>query len=152
MTRISHIDINVSDYAKSIRFYDMVLLPLGWKRLVCQKTFTTYSDSSMKICICPTEEKYISAGFHRKRTGLNHLAFYASSKNEVDEFYQNILIKNNIECLYEKIPHGDDAYYAVFFEDPDRIKLEVVFAPKYCSPNDWTNKFENNFDPYEDKN
>jgi catechol 2,3-dioxygenase-like lactoylglutathione lyase family enzyme len=150
MTKLSHIDLNVSNYAQSLRFYDMILIPLGWKRLVCQKEFTTYSDGTMKICICPTDTKYISQGFHRKRTGLNHLAFYASSKNEVDDFHQNILKKNGVECLYEKSPSGDDEHYAVFFEDPDRIKLELVYSPQYCNPAHWTNTLENNFDPYVD--
>ena len=68
---ISHIDLNVSDYARSIRFYDMILLPLGWKRLGCRESWTSYSD-------------------------------------------------------------GEDDYYAVFFEDPDRMKLEVVYSPNYC--------------------
>lgn len=148
MTKLSHIDLNVSDYAKSIRFYDMILVPLGWKRLVCRDEVTTFSDGTMKICLCPTEEKHIAAGFHRKRTGLNHLAFYASSKEEVDQFHTDVLLKNQVDCLYEKSPSGDDDYYAVFFEDPDRIKLEVVYAPRYCHPQDWTNTFESNFDPY----
>lgn len=151
MTKLSHLDLNVSNYAKSLRFYDMVLIPLGWKRLVCQKSFTTYTDGTMKICICPTEQKYVSDGFHRKRTGLNHLAFYATSKEEVDAFYKNVLLKNEVPCLYEQKPHGDDDYYAVFFEDPDRLKLEVVCAPRYCSPEDWTNTLENDFDPYEEQ-
>lgn len=149
MTKLSHIDLNVSDYKKSLIFYDMILIPLGWTRFVCQKSHSTYSDGSMKICICPTEEKYKAAGFHRKRTGLNHLAFYAESKQEVDNFYNNVLLKNSVSCLYEQKPHGDDDYYAVYFEDPDRIKIEVVYAPRYCSPNDWTNTLENDFDPYE---
>ncbi len=150
MTKLSHIDLNVSDYVKSIKFYDTILIPLGWKRLVCQKTFTTYCDGFMKICICPTEEKYVTIGFHRKRTGLNHIAFYASSKDEVDNLYHNVLIKNNIDCLYEKKPDGDESYYAVFFEDPDRIKLEVVYALQYCQPTDWTNTLPSDFDPYSD--
>ena len=54
----------------------------------------------------------------------------------------------NIECLYEKLPHGDDSYYAVYFEDPDRIKIEVVYSPEYCKPDHWTNTLESNFDPY----
>ncbi len=148
MTKLSHFDINVSEYAKSIRFYDLILISLGWKRLVCQKNFTTYTDGFMKICISPTEEKYASHGFHRKRTGLNHIAFAASSKNEVDDFYRNTLVKNNIKCLYEENPHGDDTYYGVFFDDPDRIKLEVVYSPQYCDSSHWTNTLESDFDPY----
>ena len=148
MTRLSHLDLNVTDYAQSLRFYDLILFPLGWKRLVCQKTHSTYSDGFMKICISPTEEKFRASGFHRKRTGLNHLAFYAESKQAVDQFYEGILLKNGIPCLYGGKPAGDDAYYAVFFEDPDRIKIEVVFAPRYCQPDDWTNQLVSDFDPY----
>ena len=148
MTKLSHIEINASDYAKSIRFYDMILSPLGWKRMVCTSDCTTYSDGSMKLVISPTDSKYLSYGFHRKRIGLNHLAFSASSVKVVDEFHKNILRGNSIECLYETSPSGDQDYYALFFEDPDRIKIELVFAPGYCQDHHWTNQIKNDFDPY----
>ncbi len=147
-TYLSHVEIYVSDYAKSIRFYDSILIPLGWKRLVCQKNHTTYSDGAMKIVFCPTEEKYLQHGYHRKRVGINHLAFYAQSKESVDQLYQNVLVPKGIECLYEKRPHGEEDYYAVFFEDPDRIKIEVVYSPGYCESEHWTNQYKNDFDPY----
>lgn len=147
-THLSHVEIYVSDYAKSIRFYDKILLTLGWDRLVCQKSHTTYSDGAMKIVFCPTDEEHLKAGYHRKRVGMNHLAFYASSKEAVDRLHQNVLLPNEIECLYEKKPTGGDDYYAVFFEDPDRIKIEVVYSPGYCSPEHWTNQVKSDFDPY----
>lgn len=84
-TNLSHAEIYVSDYAKTIRFYDKVLKPMGWSRLVCQKSHTTFSDGAMKLVFCPTEEKYLQHGYHRKRVGLNHLAFYAPSKKAVDD-------------------------------------------------------------------
>ncbi len=142
MTRISHIEINVSDYAKSIRFYDDILFPIGWKKLVCTKDCTAYSDGSMKVILSSTDEKYNGKKFHRKQVGLNHLAFSANSLEEVNEFHKNVLIKNSIECLYEKNPSGDDSYYAVFFEDPDRIKIELVYAPDYRKSHHWTNQVE----------
>lgn len=147
MTRLSHVEINVSDYSKSIRFYDAILLPLGWQRLVCTKDCTTYSDGTMKLILSPTEEKYKKDGFHRKRVGLNHLAFSANSAAEVNEFHKNVLIKNSIECLYEQQPSGDDSYYAVFFEDPDRMKIELVYAPGYCEHHHWTNQIKSDYDP-----
>lgn len=147
MTKLSHIEINVSDYSKSIRFYDLILIPLGWKRLVCTQDCTAYSDGVMKLILSPTDEKYKSVGFHRKRVGLNHLAFTAESSAVVDEFHKNVLKKNAIECLYEEIPSGDNSYYAVFFEDPDRIKMELVYAPDYCESHHWTNQIESNYEP-----
>lgn len=142
MTRLSHIEINVFDYTKSIHFYDTILLPIGWKKLVSTKDCTAYSDGSMKLIFSPTDEKYKKKSFHRKQVGLNHLAFFAKSIEEVNDFHKNVLIKNSIECLYEKKPSGDNTYYAVFFEDPDRIKIELVYAPDYCKSHHWTNQIQ----------
>lgn len=145
---ISHIEFNVVDYRKSIRFYDLIFPFMGLERINCTKEYVAYTDGLSKIIMTPTEKKYLKDGFHRKRPGLNHLAFYAPSKEKVDQFYGDILLKNNIEALYEKKPSGDDDYYAVFFEDPDRLKLEYVFAPNYCDKSHWPNDLENDFDPY----
>lgn len=35
----------------------------------------------------------------------------------------------------QKRSKGDDEYYSIFFEDPDRMKIEYVYAPNYCDPN-----------------
>lgn len=147
-TKLSHVDISVSDYAKSIRFYDMILLSIGWEKLVSRKDHTTYTDGTLKLVICPVEENYKDAGFHRKRVGLNHLAFYAETKEIVDEFYREVLLKNNIKSLYQEGASGDKNYYSVFFEDPDRIKLEYVYSPFYCEKEFPENNLESNFDPY----
>ena len=56
-----------------------------------------------------------------------------------------------IDCLYADNSKVDETYYSIFFEDPDRIKIEVVYSPEYCSLNHWTNQIESNFDPYGDK-
>lgn len=147
-TKLSHIDLNVSDYKKSVLFYDLILLTMGWEKLSSQKTHTAYSDGTLKIILSPVEEKYLQEGFHRKRVGLNHLAIYAQTKEVVDLFYKEVLVANGIPTLYEDKPMGDKKYYSVFFEDPDRLKLEVVYAPFYCDRNQWPNNLPNDFDPY----
>lgn len=147
-TKLSHIEINVSQYAKSIKFYDIILFPLGWKRFLCTTDCTVYCDGFLKIILSPTEDKHKNAGFHRKRIGLNHVALYAYTKKEVDQFYNEILKKNGIASLYQDGPDGDDNYYSVLFEDPDRMKIEVVFAPHYCDKEFWPNNLVSNFDPY----
>lgn len=131
-TKLSHVELNVSNYLQSVEFYDLILLSLGWEKLVSRKDHTTYSDGTLKIVLGPVEEKYSQHKFHRKHTGLNHLAFYAETKETVDEFYREVLQKNQIKTLYDEGPSGDKEYYSVFFEDPDRIKIEVVYSPFYC--------------------
>lgn len=83
------------------------------------KSWTAYSDGQLKLVLCPTDPHFVKFAFHRKQTGLNHLAFYAHSKKQVDQFYAEVLKKNAIPTLYHEGPEGDDEYYAVFFEDPD---------------------------------
>lgn len=149
-TKLSHLEINVSDYKKSIRFYDMILRPLGWERLVCLAESTSYCDGFLKLILSPMDPEYKSAGFHRKRIGLNHIALYSDSKDGVDRFYQNVLQPNGVQSLYQEGPAGDDTYYSVLFEDPDRMKIEVVYAPRYCEKDCWPNNLPSDFDPYTD--
>ena len=89
------------------------------------------SKSNLVIFIVETEQKYRKNKFHRKTTGINHLAFLVGSKIDVDEFNKKFVKKNKIKPLYQTpkaFPEYTPKYYAVYFEDPDRIKLEVVFT------------------------
>jgi len=65
--------------------------------------------------------------YHRCRAGLNHLAFHGNSREHIDKITQ-VLLDKGIQILYnDKHPYaGGKDYYAVFFEDPDRIKVELV--------------------------
>jgi catechol 2,3-dioxygenase-like lactoylglutathione lyase family enzyme len=55
------------------------------------------------------------------------LAFHARSREHVDEVTVE-LRRQGISVLYQdRHPHaGGVGNYAVFFEDPDRIKVELV--------------------------
>jgi len=96
----------------------------------------------------PVGQKFRDAGFHRKRIGLNHIALTASSKENVDIYFREVLLANGIPTLYQEGPEGDEDYYSVLFEDPDRIKIEVDFAPRYCEKGSWPNSIVSDFDPY----
>lgn len=77
-------------------------------------------------------KKYKTKGFHRKQTGLNHVAFAVSSPKKVDQFVKEFLVAHKIQPLYsgaKAYPEYAKGYYAVYFEDPDRIKIEVAFDP-----------------------
>lgn len=79
------------------------------------------------LVLVQTERHYLDPGYHRKRTGLNHVAFHAASHKQADDLTQ-LLREREFQILYQdRHPYarGPD-HYAVFFEDPDRIKVEVV--------------------------
>lgn len=129
---IHHFEYNINDLKKSRSFYDKFLKLLGWKRFMTHKDVIGYTDGSLKLFLVQVEKRFATKKFHRKQVGLNHVAFRVSSKKKVDNFYA-FLKKNKISVLYdgpkEYSAEYAKSYYAVFFEDPDRVKLEVVFAP-----------------------
>ncbi|MEW5805547.1 MAG: VOC family protein [Patescibacteria group bacterium] len=130
-SEINHLNINVSDPSASFPFYKELLEYLGYKTIrYIENTTAAFENNGFSLWFDAVKEKYKDKTFHRQATGINHLAFRVNSKEEVDKFYQEFLKPRKIETLYQTpkaFPEYTDKYYAVFFEDPDRIKLEVVY-------------------------
>ncbi|MEK9179889.1 MAG: VOC family protein [Patescibacteria group bacterium] len=129
---LTHLEIRVSNIRKSKRFYAKLFKFLGWPIIDAGKDYCGWGHGQGDIWIIKTEKNYCKAGFHRKRTGLNHLAFFVKSRKIVDQWH-TYLKKHKISVLYggpKEYPQYNDGYYSVFFEDPDRIKLEILHWPK----------------------
>ncbi|TMI26508.1 hypothetical protein E6H19_01265 [Candidatus Bathyarchaeota archaeon] len=125
---IQHIEINVSNFQKSKAFYQDFLEWLGYNRILDEKDFAGWDNGEAKIFVTYLE-RYKELGFHRRRVGLNHIAFQAKSKADVDRLHSEFLAPRSIKILYggpKEYPEYRKGYYAVYFEDPDRIKLEFV--------------------------
>jgi len=128
---ISHIEIYVSNLERTIEFWDWLLTELNYKKYKVWKEGISYKFSDSYIVFAQTESNYLDVAYHRKRTGLNHLAFYVESPQIVD-YFTSKLKERNVNILYnDRHPFaaGKDSY-AVFFEDPDRIKVELVSSSK----------------------
>jgi len=76
------------------------------------------------VFLLAAERGYLEPSYHRKRVGLNHLAFAVSTRGQVDDLAAS-LQQRGVSLLYGG-PRAGRSTYAVFFEDPDRIKIEVV--------------------------
>lgn len=133
MNSLAHIEINVSNLKTSKDFYSKILTKLNWKMIHEDTNSIGFKgEDNTHLFLTQTSKSFVFNIFHRKNTGLNHLAFRISSKNGVDAF-NNFLKNNHIKPLYSDDPrdyskeYDMKEYYAVFFEDPDRIKLELVF-------------------------
>ena len=100
---------------------------LGYEKYQEWNEGVSYKLADTYLVFVQTEDKYLDIPYHRKRTGLNHLAFHVDSRTMVDDFTDK-LKERNVSILYPgKHPFaGGKDYYAVFFEDPDRIKVELV--------------------------
>lgn len=129
-SKVSHIYLYVSNLEKSFDFYSKFLTFLGYRNDVKESWGFAFHKGGTGIWFEKARKGHIDKGFHRKRVGLNHIAFKVDSKSDVDKFYSGFLKANNIQTLYETpkaFTEYTDKYYAVYFEDPDRIKLEVCY-------------------------
>src|SRR3989344_986051 len=127
-TVLQHISLNVSDLARSKAFYKEVLGYLGFHAHSEGKDYIGLTQGATGVWIGEAEPARKRNKFHRKNPGVNHLAFRAESREEVDRFAE-FLKEKGIPALYGSprlFPEYGKDYYAVYFEDPDRLKLELV--------------------------
>lgn len=124
---IHHIEINVSNLKSTVAFWGWLLEELGYEPFQVWENGQSWKIGETYIVFVQTEERFMDIPYHRRRAGLNHLAFHASSRQQVDDI-TNILEEKGVKILYTNSHPfaGGNNHYAVYFEDPDRIKVELV--------------------------
>lgn len=124
---LHHVEIYVRDLKKTRDFYDFLLPKLGYSIFQEWEQGFSYKGKEHYLVFVQVEETYSNASYHRKQVGLNHLAFYGGSPQEVDSLREELL-KRGATLLYDaSYPFaGGPNHYALFLEDPDRVKIEIV--------------------------
>ena len=134
---IDHIEITVKDMAVAIPFYDQLLPLLGYDLAhrseavleAHEKHVVSYEHPTLGFAITSPLKAFAEDAINRRKPGaLHHLAFKASSKEEVDALHDQIAaigatIVDPPRLHPEYVPAG---YYAFYFKDPEGIKYEVV--------------------------
>jgi catechol 2,3-dioxygenase-like lactoylglutathione lyase family enzyme len=133
---LSHVDLTVTDLTSSVDFYDRLLGRLGYRRMdgvgagaPCW-AIADASGGFFTIALKPARTESKAARHDRYAPGLHHLAFHADSRADVDRFHR-FLLDIGATVLDAPAEYGyTPGYYAVFFADPDGIKLELVYEPQ----------------------
>ena len=128
---VHHVDLVVSSIERSLPFYRDLLAPLGYHRVSeveGERGETIWYLGGPEVALGLREAQ--AEGAHdRYRVGLHHVAFEAWSRGLVDE-RADWLVAQGAEIESEPQEYGySPGYYAVFFYDPDGIKLEIVHVP-----------------------
>ena len=123
-----HIDLTVNDMGRSTAWYERVLGRLGFDLFEEESASGSviFMNGITSIALRPCAAGAEGA-FDRYRVGLHHLALRAADREGVDRFH-DWLVAENLPVLdppAEYPEYGRD-YYAVFFPDPDGMKLELV--------------------------
>lgn len=129
---VYHLQLNVRDGAVSIPFYRALLAYLEYRVTYEAADGLGATDGSTDLWIMAVARDRRPHAPHRKNPGLNHLAFRVPARADVDRFHDEFLKPRAIPVLYggpREYPEYRPGYYAAFFEDPDRLKLEVVHIP-----------------------
>jgi catechol-2,3-dioxygenase len=130
---VYHVQVNVRSAGVSFPFYRDLLGYLEFRCVHEDARTLGYSDGRTAVWLIESEASHARLGFHRKRAGLNHIAFRVPARDDVDRFTADFVVPRGIGTLYATprvFPEYRPGYYAVFFEDPDRVKLEVVHIPE----------------------
>ena len=135
---LDHIDLVVSDLERSLHFYRGLLGPLGWghegeiegergERVVYLGGKPP--DRPVALSLREAQSDSNPLPYDRYGVGIHHVAFNAPSREAVDD-RATWLRQNGFELESEPQEYDyTSGYYAVFFPDPDGIKLEVVHKP-----------------------
>jgi catechol 2,3-dioxygenase-like lactoylglutathione lyase family enzyme len=130
---VSHVDICVSSVERSLPFYRDLLAPLGYRRVSeveGERGETIWYLLGVRDAVGLREAQTPDDGYDRYRVGLHHLAFDADSRAAVEERAAWLREQGaEIESGPEEYAYTP-GYYAVFFRDPDGIKLEIVHNPE----------------------
>ncbi|HJW67187.1 MAG TPA: VOC family protein [Gaiellaceae bacterium] len=130
---VQHVDLVVSSIERSLPFYRELLAPLGFHRIgevQGERGETIWYLSGAASALGLREAQTPSQGpYDRYRVGLHHLAFEAHSRGAVNERADWLRAQDaEIESGPEEFAYLP-GYYAVFFYDPDGMKLEIVHIP-----------------------
>jgi catechol 2,3-dioxygenase-like lactoylglutathione lyase family enzyme len=131
---IDHIDLVVSSLERSLAFYGTFLQWLGYvipgeiegergERVVYLNPVGGGGALGLREAKSDTPHDRYAIGVH-------HIAFTAPSRRAVDET-ASWLRSQGATIESEPREYGySPGYYAVFFHDPDGIKIELVHQPK----------------------
>lgn len=134
--KVDHLQVTVKNIDTAEVFYDGLMETLGFdlnKKINVyledlDMNVIEYLDQSYDFGICSPLKEYQEETIHRRKPGaVHHIAFQAPSRNEVNRIYQKVL-ELGAEILDEPqiFPQHGPNYYALFFNDPDGIKYEIV--------------------------
>ena len=125
---IDHIGLNLPQ--ESFGFFQDLLVHLGFEIVPDGSDhFDAIPGSGATMFCVKATDAAFEGDYHRKRTGLGHLAVRVPSRDAVDQFVADFLKPRGIQPLYGRAAEYRYApgYYAAYTECPfTRVKFEVM--------------------------
>jgi len=128
---IDHLVIRVGDFARSKAFYDQVLSFLGFKLKYDRADAAGWSNGKTLFWIGEADAEGKTHKHRIGNIGFHHYAFELGKRKDVDDLFGRLQqIGADVVDPPAEYPEYGQGYYAVYFLDPDGLKLEgMVFEP-----------------------
>jgi catechol 2,3-dioxygenase-like lactoylglutathione lyase family enzyme len=131
---IDHLVLSVGDFRRSKAFYDKVLGFLRFRRKYDYADMAGWSNGKTLFWIAAASQGR-KRRYRKGDVGFHHCAFELASRADVDALGA-FLKENGLTVLDPPGEYYDRNYYAVYFADPDGMKLEaMIWAPPRAKPN-----------------
>jgi catechol 2,3-dioxygenase-like lactoylglutathione lyase family enzyme len=131
---IHHVDLAVTDVARSLEFYLALLGPLGWLEYA---RFASYRGTEEVIYLKDPVTganlglRQADGGAHDYyNVGIEHLAFEVDSRDEVEAAHERCLARGDNIHFPPEEDRDIPGYYATFIFDPDGMRVEVFCWPR----------------------
>jgi catechol 2,3-dioxygenase-like lactoylglutathione lyase family enzyme len=126
---VDHLVLSVGDFARSKTFYAKLLRFLGFKLKYDYADMAGWSNGKTLFWIAAADAQGRKRKYRKGDIGFHHYAFELSSRKDVDDLGA-FLEGNKMTVLDPPGEYYGRNYYAVYFADPDGMKLEgMIWAP-----------------------
>lgn len=124
---LHHLELYVRDLERSDAFWGWLLGELGYAPHQAWDEGCSYRRGAVTLVL--VEAPVGARELDRRDAGLNHIAFVAGSRADVDRLTDEVRDRGGRVLYEERHPHaGGPDHYALFCEDPDGLKVELVAA------------------------
>jgi catechol 2,3-dioxygenase-like lactoylglutathione lyase family enzyme len=126
---IDHLVLSVGNFDRSKAFYGKVLGFLGFKLKHDYADMAGWSNGKTLFWIAAADAQGQKHKHRKGDIGFHHYAFEVSSRKDIDALGA-FLEQNGMTILDPPGEYYGRNYYAVYFADPDGMKLEaMIWAP-----------------------
>jgi catechol 2,3-dioxygenase-like lactoylglutathione lyase family enzyme len=121
---IDHVTFGITDFARSVAFYDRAFAPLGVSRLA---TVPPELTGGIKVTGYGDARPWFWISEDNATRGKLHICLSAKSRGEVDRFHAEALAAGGRDNGPPgRRPHYHASYYGAFVLDPDGHNIEAV--------------------------
>ncbi|WP_158372894.1 VOC family protein [Cellulosimicrobium cellulans] len=135
MTRgaVHHVELWFADLRRAERSWGWLLGALGYARTREWTGGCAWSSGGAPgstDVVLESGPDVVDAPHERRRPGVNHLAFHAGTRAEVDALVREAPAHGWTLLFADRHPHaGGPDHYAAYLEDGEGLEVELVAAP-----------------------